>query len=249
MGSVFVTTCEIYFHRKDLIILEKFIQGFVDHDGFKKIDNYARRTQRVLNQGSFHQATDLWYITETVLLQETLGVDFYNVLYDISYRSSAAAKFFQLSPRNAAFDLMVKRKRLNIDDENDDDETGDKLTRMMRGQVHPALGLPENVIWGSQAGAVFDTLAGDFMKDVVDVVADVLNNTSVQVVVYSGQLDLICATPGTVQWINNMKWNGSKEYASAPRNGIGFKSLLEGYSRKYANFSMYWVSLVNVTFK
>lgn len=138
---------------------------------------------------------------------------------------------------------MVKRKRLNADDENDEDDPDSKLTRLMRGAVHEALNLPEKVVWGSQAGAVFDTLAGDFMKPVVKTVEEVLNSTTVKVVVYSGQLDLICATPGTVEWVNNMKWYGDKEYANAPRDGIGVNNILEGYSRQYGNFSMYWVSV------
>jgi serine carboxypeptidase 1 len=135
---------------------------------------------------------------------------------------------------------MVKRKRLSAD-ESDEEDADSKLTRLMRGDVHKALSLPDNVIWGSQAGAVFDTLAGDFMKPVVETVAEVLNGTTVKVVVYSGQLDLICATPGTVEWINNMKWYGAKEYANAPRDGIGVNNILEGYSRQYDRFSMYWV--------
>lgn len=136
--------------------------------------------------------------------------------------------------------MMVKRKRLLIENEDDEDDD-DKLTKMMRVTVHEALNLTQNVIWGSQSGAVFDTLAGDFMKPVVEMVERVLNTTSLQVVVYSGQLDLICSTPGTVEWVNRMNWKGNKQYADAPRNGIGVNNVLEGYSRSYGNFSMYWV--------
>lgn len=176
------------------------------------------------------------------MLQEARNVDFYNVLYNTPYSNSdAEAKKFQLNPRLAAFDMMVKRKRLNVDEENEDEDSDSKLTTLMRGPVHEALGLPKNVIWGSQASAVFDTLAGDFMKPVVEIVEEVLNNSTVKVVVYSGQLDLICATPGTVMWVNKMKWYGSNGYKNAPRNGIGVNRILEGYSRQYGNFSMYWV--------
>jgi Serine carboxypeptidase len=128
----------------------------------------------------------------------------------------------------------------------DDEELS--LNEMMRNRVHPALKLPENVRFGSQSGAVFDTLAGDFMKPVVDVVAKVLNETSVKVVVYSGQLDLICSTPGTVEWINAMNWYGKKQYARAPRRDIRVNRVLEGYVRQYGNFSMYWVSLYLVSY-
>lgn len=176
------------------------------------------------------------------MLQETHGIDFYNILFNVRYRSTAAQskRFDFLNPRTTAFEVMVKRKRLDVDDE--DEDYGDKLTNLMRNKVHPALGISSEVVWGSQAGAVFDTLAGDFMKPVVNFVEDLLNNSTVKVVVYSGQLDLICATPGTVQWINNMnRWSAIEEYKKASRDGIGVNNVLEGYVRKYDNFSMYWV--------
>lgn len=59
------------------------IQGFVDIDGYNKINNYALRTQKTLNAGKFAQATDLWYQTEVVLDEQTRGVSFYNVLEEI----------------------------------------------------------------------------------------------------------------------------------------------------------------------
>lgn len=234
------------------IFNSKIFKGFVDTDGYERINNYALRTQRALQQGSFHQATDLWYQTEIVVIENTGGVDFYNVQYNTRYRnsdeSSARAKLFQLNPRMAAFDMMVNRKRFSFDVENEDEDDND-LESLMRGEVHKALNLPETVIWGSQSTAVFDTLAGDFMKPVVEYVEKVLNNSTLKVVVYSGQLDLICATPGTVQWVNNMTWYGSLGYKNARRNGIGVNNVLEGYIREYDNFSMYWVILFMITLK
>lgn len=214
----------------------------MDIDGHNKIDSYAQRTKRALDQGKFFQATDLWYQTEIVVLQYNMGVDFYNVLFDTGYRNSESqAKLLLQSPRQLIFELLVKNKRFSAD-ESDDEDNDDKLTRLMRGVVKDALGIPDKVNWGSQSSAVFETLAGDFMKPVVHMVEEVLNNSSVKVVVYSGQLDLICSTPGTVEWVNKMNWYGSKEYAEVRRNGIGVNNILEGYSRQYGNFSMYWVS-------
>lgn len=177
------------------------------------------------------------------MIENTFGVDFYNVLFDTPFSSSEArSKFLKQSPRNVAFDILVKRKQIAADDENDDEDPDTKLRNLMRGAVHEALNLPANVKWGSQSGAVFDTLAGDFMKPVVEIVEELLNNSTVKVVVYSGQLDLICATPGTIEWVNKMNWHGSKDYLAAKRNGIGINNILEGYSRQHGNFSMYWVS-------
>jgi serine carboxypeptidase 1 len=211
----------------------------------------ARRTQRVLNQGQYVKATDLWYLTEIVLIQETHDIDFYNVLYNIDFAQPEAAKSTRefLSPRDVAYQVLVNYRSsypaliAALDDEEPPELS---LTDMMRTVVHPKLQLPENVTFGSQSGIVFDTLAGDFMKPVVEMVEKVLNETSVKVNVYSGQLDLICSTPGTISWVNRMNWGGKKQYASSPRDGIGVNGILEGYVRKYGNFGMYWVSYLFV---
>lgn len=217
--------------------------GFIDEDGFDRINRYAVRTKKALDNGNFYQSTDLWYQTETVLADETKGVDFYNVLTKIPYRTSSlnAKKF---SPRQSAFDLLVLRSRIpKLEyDENDADDEERDLSDLMRTDVHQALGLDDKVKWGSQAGIVFDTLSGDFMKPVVDVVAEVLTNTTIKVIVYSGQLDLICSTPGTVEWVNNMEWYGREGYMKAPRQALSANNYLEGYKRSYDRFTMYWVS-------
>lgn len=215
--------------------------GFVDEDGFDKINKYALRTKKALENENFYQSTDLWYQTETVLQDETKGVDFYNVLTKIPYFLNAK-KVLNVTPRQSAFELLVLRtKAWQFDDEFENDEERN-LQDLMRNDVHQALQLDEKVVWGSQAGVVFDTLSGDFMKPVVDVVADVLTNTTIKVIVYNGQLDLICSTPGTVEWVNNMKWYGRESYLKAPRQALSIDYFLEGYKRSYDRFTMYWVS-------
>jgi serine carboxypeptidase 1 len=208
----------------------------------------ARRTERVLKQGQYVLATDLWYMTEVVLEEECRAIDFYNVQYDIAYSGGISAKKAKIlgnaRARDYAYELMVNYRRLSsvlVDEDDDETPTPLPLNTMMRTIVHPALRLPDHVVFQSQSNAVFDTLAEDFMKPVVDVVERVLNETTVNVAAYNGQLDLICSTPGTVKWISDMNWAGKKQYASATRHAISVNGLLEGYVRKYGRFSMYWV--------
>jgi serine carboxypeptidase 1 len=54
-------------------------------------------------------------------------------------------------------------------------------------------------------------------------------------------MDLICPTPGTVEWINNLKWDGKEGYSTAKRTGIYVDGALEGYKKHYEKLSMYWV--------
>lgn len=201
----------------------------------------AKRTERAVKQHQYKLATDLWYMTEVILEEEARAIDYYNVQYDIPYRGGITnnAKLADFTPRDYAYELMVNYRRLSNDPLRKAEEL--RLDDVMRNFVHPALKLPSHVSFGAQSGAVFDTLATDFMKPVVDIVEKVLNETNINVVVYNGQLDLICSTPGTVEWINRMNWYGKHQYASAERTGISVNGNLEGYLRKYDKFYMFWV--------
>lgn len=205
----------------------------------------AKRTERALKQEQYSLASDLWYMTEVILEEEARAIDFYNVQYDIEFRGGISDNprlLESFTPRNSAYELMVNYRRLSNNIINNKAAPLD-LNTIMRTVVHLELGLPSNVEFASQQGDVFDTLAGDFMKPVVHVVEKVLNETTVNVVVYNGQLDLICSTPGTVEWINRMNWYGKENYQKATRHAISVNGLLEGYVRKYGRFSMYWVGL------
>jgi serine carboxypeptidase 1 len=57
------------------------------------------------------------------------------------------------------------------------------------------------------------------MQDVVATV-DSLLGSGVKVVVYSGNLDLICCTIGTLDWMNYMQWNGYSQWKTSPRSSI-----------------------------
>lgn len=66
--------------------------------------------------------------------------------------------------------------------------------------------------------------------------------TDLKVSVFSGQLDLICATAGTVNWIEKMQWSYRDLYNKAPRLPISADGILEGYEKSAGNFTMFWVN-------
>lgn len=73
-------------------------------------------------------------------------------------------------------------------------------------------------------------------------VEELLNKTDLKVSVISGQLDLICATPGTVNWIDKMNWTDKLNYVAAPRDAITVNDILEGYYKESGNFTMFWIN-------
>ncbi|KAI3842298.1 hypothetical protein MKW98_026088 [Papaver atlanticum] len=98
-------------------------------------------------------------------------------------------------------------------------------------------------IWGSQSGNVFAALSGDFMKPRINEIDELLKN-GVNVTVYNGQVDLICATKGTEAWIEKLKWEGLKTFLSLDGNPLYCEDdtvTTEGFVRSYKNLHFYWI--------
>lgn len=52
----------------------------VDTRGYAKIQKMALETKKEVESENWSRATDLWGQTEMVILSETGGIDFYNIL-------------------------------------------------------------------------------------------------------------------------------------------------------------------------
>ena len=161
-----------------------FGQGFVDVSGYEQIQKYAYMTKIAVDSKKWNEATNLWGRTESVLLEETHNIDFYNVLFKVPSQSqSGGDKITNLLRSRPSLNQTMYRSMVSYsraDDETEEDRDA-RLQVIMRTQVHEALGLPEQIVWGSQSGKVFETLAGDFMKPVTHIVEQLLNSTSIQV--------------------------------------------------------------------
>jgi hypothetical protein len=64
--------------------------------------------------------------------------------------------------------------------------------------------LDPSVKFNSQYSNVKEGLYEDFMRSEVALVEKILMNYDVQVLVYTGQNDLICNTPGTFKWVEGL---------------------------------------------
>ncbi|KAF5189258.1 Serine carboxypeptidase-like [Thalictrum thalictroides] len=81
----------------------------------------------------------------------------------------------------------------------------ESLDSLMNGFIKKQLKIiPENITWGGQSDLVFSGLEADFMKPRIKEVDDLLAK-GVNVTVYNGQLDVICATKGTEAWFQKLK--------------------------------------------
>ncbi|KAG6456654.1 hypothetical protein O3G_MSEX009850 [Manduca sexta] len=166
--------------------------GLVDEQGYENIQVAAREAERLFNEGQYYQSTAQWAATQRVVFASTRNVDFYNILTKMSAFPDTTRSALDLSKdmliRNQPYMSSERSQVWNLDN-------------LMNTIVKEALGIPQNVTWGSQSGPVFDYLRDDFMKPVTEGIEKLLNETDIIVMKYNGNLDLICDTPGKIHFI------------------------------------------------
>ncbi|XP_053994380.1 retinoid-inducible serine carboxypeptidase-like [Hylaeus volcanicus] len=203
--------------------------GMVDTAGYNKINKAALATKKAAEAGSWKTSTSLWSYTEGVILDETNNIDFYNILSKTSWNYDVYASVKRMLTKPSLSQEVIA--------EVQDDAS---LNSLMNGPVKRALNL--SVTHGKQSNTVFSMLQEDFMKPVVDKVELLLDQTNLQVVVLTGQLDLIVDTPGTLAWVEKMKWKCSNTWMTSPRRPLVAANVIEGYVKSACNLSMYWVN-------
>ncbi|XP_046739172.1 retinoid-inducible serine carboxypeptidase-like [Diprion similis] len=196
--------------------------GMVDTIGYEKIKAAAKKTQDAVDDGRWSDATSEWGITEYVIINVANNIDFYNILYKVAPSSRSSAREF-------AMDKALLR-----------DERDDQLDELMNGVVKEALGL--NVTWGAQSNTIFSALYADFMKPATDQVEYLLNDTDINIFVFTAQLDLIVDTPGTILWVERLKWPNATQWLNSSRDPLVIDSVIEGYVKQDNNFKLYWIN-------
>ncbi|KAF7645059.1 hypothetical protein LDENG_00211050 [Lucifuga dentata] len=156
--------------------------SLLDDVGLADVSRAVAAVKDAVEQQQFHKATELWSVTETVVEQNTNGVNFYNILTQEPAETVAA------SAGQDFLSLLTRRHIRPLHSQS--------LSELMNGPIRKKLGIvPQNVTWGGQAEEVFSNMAADFMKPVVDIVDQLLTG-GVNVTIYNGQLDLIVDTMG-----------------------------------------------------
>lgn len=204
--------------------------SLLDDLGLVEVSKAAKAVQDAVDQGQFQKATELWSVTETVVEQNTNGVNFYNILTsdpDERVKQTAASGYLDALKRRHVQPLHRS-----------------SLSQLMNGPIRKKLGvIPQNVTWGGQAGEVFSSMAGDFMKPVVDIV-DQLLAAGVNVTVYNGQLDLIVDTMGQELWVKKLNWAGLPEFTQQRWTALedpAAPNQTGAFFKAYKNFAFYWI--------
>ncbi|KYN05363.1 Retinoid-inducible serine carboxypeptidase, partial [Cyphomyrmex costatus] len=206
--------------------------GMIDTEGSKEIEAAVQKVKDCSELGDWLSATQQWAITQMVILRRTYNIDFYNILTKKFPSGDLLRTPFLLSNNISAIMFLY----LNLNER----ESSISLENLMNGPVKETLGIES--IHGSQSSDVFWYLREDFMKPVTHIVEALLNETDLNVFVYNGHLDLIVDTPGTLQWVEKLKWKHAGTWKNSNRYPLIVESIVEGYFKAQGNFRMYWVN-------
>lgn len=207
--------------------------SLLDDAGLKEVQAAASAVQDALAKSQFTLATELWSKTEDIIEMDTDGVNFYNILTKeslVTPRTGRNTAEFDSPYVGRLFHRHVQPLYTDI------------LDKLMNGPIRAKLKIiPDSVLWGGQAAQVFESMAGDFMKPVVDVVDELLS-AGVNVTVYNGQLDLIVDTVGQNTWVKQLKWKKLDQFRNLRWRALHLDGTeTAAFYKVWENFSFYWI--------
>jgi serine carboxypeptidase 1 len=209
----------------------------LDKRGAENANNIALTIKQQIHDGKLVEATQSWDNLESQISHDSNGVNFYNFLEggesDTDSTSLASRRFNSMR----RYSRYLSSARYTPDGVSDD--VDDFMNRVIRKKLKI---IPKNVTWGAQDGLVFDILGSDFMRPRINEVDELLAK-SVNVTIYSGQLDVICATKGTEAWLEKLKWDGLEKFQSKERKALycGGDGITKGFTKSYKNLHFYWI--------
>jgi len=103
-----------------------------------------------------------------------------------------------------------------------------------RADVQETLGVTGRN-WVECDQMVHTYLLGDWMTNLMPQVADMLDNTDIEVLVYSGDKDWICNWRGGEAWTAATRWSGKKEFNDAEYEVWNVNGVGAGEMRQYGN--------------
>ncbi|KAG4961217.1 hypothetical protein JHK87_037850 [Glycine soja] len=212
----------------------------IDDNGLQKANSIAERIKQQLEAGQFVDATYSWADLENEIAASSNNVDFYNFLQDSKSDSETLnamelGLFKEVSMMRYSKYLSSKTSYLGSED--------DDLERLLNGVIRKKLKIiPENVTYAVQSLDAFESLVPDFMKPRISEVDELLA-LGVNVTVYSGQVDLICATKGTEAWLKKLEWTGLQNFLEKDRTPLycGSDKTTKGFFKSYKNLQFYWI--------
>ncbi|EAL39488.2 AGAP011443-PA [Anopheles gambiae str. PEST] len=161
--------------------------GFVDEGGRERIERKVAAVRDTVRQSERPGLSmEGWHGLQQTIVQETGGINCYNVL-------KPSRK--EIQPHDVESDeVLVYGETLWWYSDTgppppESHTSSNPLEQLMRGPVSHTLGIAatKRPPWGTQRTAVFDALGDDFLQSSVGTVQRLLNETDLELVVYSAR--------------------------------------------------------------
>ncbi|KAJ8750347.1 hypothetical protein K2173_014262 [Erythroxylum novogranatense] len=211
----------------------------LDDNGLEKANSLAEKIQQHIGNGEYIAATASWRQLEENIEGNSNHVDFYNFLLDRGMDPVSIMASQSSSPAIATKSYSKYLSSLRL--KSADGDGG--ISSLMNGIIREKLKIiPPSVKWGEQSDDVFEALIGGFMRPRINEVDELLNK-GINVTIYNGQLDVICATKGTEAWVGKLKWEGLRSFLSTERTLVhcGTDRATGGFTKSYQNLRFYWI--------
>lgn len=211
------------------------------------VDPLVAKADAAVAQGDWSGATNYWAEVENGISSAANNVNFYNILQwscEPLCATSApvlSAEHAELAPTSINRTLLSQAfsRRIGAHTNNILDDLMNGPIRQMLGDVSPKV-----TSWAFQSGAVFSTLSPDFMKPVLQELDTHLASGRISIVVYEGQVDLICGSMGAEMWMNKLKWSGLSSFLAQPRAPFyvaGDRVNPAGFRASYKTLSLFQI--------
>ena len=197
--------------------------NLLDKKDFRAVQKVAGQAINYLDQKLYSKSAESWSRALDLIGLATDKVNVYNVLQHNATTRGTIDNFYTrlvgvyYQPDLANFMNTAIRKKLGI--------------------------IPNNVKWGAQAESAFKYQSEDLLKPVIKEV-DYLISQGLKVVVYQGQLDMLCDTAGAEKWINKLQWSGMQGFNYATRKPLyvdSKKAQTQAFLKSYGDFSLYYI--------
>ena len=206
--------------------------SLLDQTDLVYVNNLANETAQAFYSGDYEKSTTLWNLVEIGIADRTDHVNIYNVLqHNVQQPFKNARKFKDQNLGRLYWQHVGRLQQQSLSD-------------FMNGPIRKKLGIiPDDVTWGGQSGEVFQKQRIDFMKPTIKDVSQLVNS-GLMVVVYEGQLDMICDTIGAEVWINKLAWPGLTAYSQVRKAPLYPPSQEQAkntgaFVKEYENFHFY----------
>lgn len=212
--------------------------SLLDEKDLYDILQLSTETAEAAEEGNYSKAMHLSDQGNILIAKVTDNVDVYDILQHNyapdSFNIPALYKNASRLSHHHLFTHYITKTHSNT------------LVDLMNGPIRKKLGIiPDNVTWGGQSGLVeksqYDDIPSSVLPDVGKLIRD-----GMKVVVYEGQLDMICGVPGAESWINKLDWDYLPQFLNSSRKPLYVPSKQAGketaaFLKAFRNVELYYI--------